>query len=119
MEIDFNVDDSIVLNENYQAILALDVMLNNAKIPHETVRCFDGWQIIYPEDGSGLVMDAIEHYGSYGKERDLIEIMGLLTTEEEQYDSVVGNLTAENVFARIKAHWDKTNEVDGNYGKRN
>lgn len=119
MGIEFNEDGSIVLNENYQAILALDVMLNDAEIPHEIARYFDGWQIIYPEDGSGRVMDAIEHSGSYGKERDLIEIMGLLTEEEEQCGEVVGNLTTENVFARIKAHWEKTNEVDGNYGKRN
>jgi hypothetical protein len=31
-----------------------------------------------------------------------IEIMGLLTPEEQEYDSVVGYLTAEEVFRRIK-----------------
>ena len=32
-------------------------------------------------------------------------LMGLLTPEEEKCDSVVGNLTAIDVFLRIKNHW--------------
>lgn len=69
-----------------------------------------GWQIVvYKEDGERLI-SAIEGYGSYGygsgfdwdKPSDLIEIMGLLTPEEEEYDSVKGWLTAEEVFRRIK-----------------
>lgn len=68
-----------------------------------------GWQIIvYKEDGERLV-SAIEGYGSYGygsgfdlgESNDLIEIMGLLTPEEEEHDSVAGWLTAEEVFRRI------------------
>ena len=66
-----------------------------------------GWQIIvYMKNGDRLV-SAIEGYGSYGfgmngEQGDSIEIVGLLTPEEEQYDSVVGYLTAEEVFRRIK-----------------
>lgn len=45
----------------------------------------------------------IEGYGSYGGHQDLLEIMGLLTEEESQYDSVVGYLTAQDVFDRIQA----------------
>ena len=37
--------------------------------------------------------------------------MGLLTPDEEEYDSVLGYLTAEDVFERIRKHhngeWDK------------
>lgn len=56
-------------------------------------------------------MDAIEHYGSYGKDEDKLEIMGLLTPDEEEHDSVLGYLTAEDVFERIRKHhngeWDE------------
>lgn len=69
-----------------------------------------GWQIIvYKENGERLV-SAIEGYGSYGYANgflgvhsDLIEIMGLLTPEEEDEGwGVKGWLTAEEVFRRIK-----------------
>ena len=73
-----------------------------------------GYQVIvYYPDGERMI-SAIEGYGSYGfggwdhgtlgtdeKDGDLIEIMGLLTPEEQQYDSVKGYLTAEEVFRRI------------------
>jgi hypothetical protein len=38
----------------------------------------------------------------YGSEDGLLEIMGLLTPEEEGWDEVRGWLTAEDVFSRIK-----------------
>ena len=71
-----------------------------------------GYQIIvYKKNGDRLI-SAIEGYGSHGfgnvlqgyheKYGDLIEIMGLLTPEEEEHDSVVGWLTAEEVFRRIQ-----------------
>lgn len=51
------------------------------------------------------VCSAIEHDGSYGRNDDLIEIMGLLTDEEEEYDSVCGYLSAQNVYERIMKHY--------------
>lgn len=62
--------------------------------------------IVYREDGERLV-SAIEGFGSHGfglngEQGDLIEIMGLLTPEEEKEESVRGWLTAEEVFRRIK-----------------
>jgi len=61
-----------------------------------------GWQIIvYRDDGERLV-SAIEGWGTYGEAEDRIEIKGLLTPEESEGDSVVGWLTAEDVFARIE-----------------
>lgn len=50
---------------------------------------------------------AIEHNGSYGRKSDKIEIIGLLTDEESEYDSVVGGLSAQEVFERIKNHYER------------
>ena len=100
-------------NPEYTEILKLDEMLNIAGIPHVTARMFDGWQVCYPDKRvtGNLVMDAIQHYGSYGNDENRLEIMGLLTPEEEEYDDVLGHLTAEEVFGRIKKHHD--GEWDG------
>ena len=94
-------------NPKYQEIIKLDKMLIEANIPHTTKRLFDGWQVCYPVDvhKPDCVMDAIEHFGSYGHERDELEIMGLLTPKEEEDDSVLGCLTAEDVFERIRKHY--------------
>lgn len=92
------------LNESYKEILVLEKMLTEAEIPHTLHRLLDGWQVIYPEEGEKRVVDAIEHYGSYGKDEDLLEIMGLLTPEEEEDNSVLGYLSAEEVFKRIWNH---------------
>ena len=106
----FGIDYST--NSDYQEILKLDRMLTDASIPHTLDRLFDGWRVCYPtREEPELVMDAIEHYGSYGKDEDKLEIMGLLTPDEEEHDSVLGYLTAEDVFERIRKHhngeWDK------------
>lgn len=95
-------------DSKYQEILKLDKMLIEADIPHTLRKLMDGWQICYPDTDRGdpyCIMDAIQHCGSYGREADLLEIMGLLTPEEEQHDSVLGHLTAENVFERIRKHY--------------
>lgn len=64
--------------------------------------------------GVGAICSVIETPFSYGHENDCIEISGLLTEEEYSYgDSVKGDLTTEDVFERIKAHWDKANQVYG------
>lgn len=69
-----------------------------------------GWQIIVYKEGGDRLISAIEGRGTHGYipegecfgPTDSIEIMGLLTPEEEEYDSVRGWLTAEEVFERIK-----------------
>lgn len=93
------------INPVYKEILKLDTMLTEPNIPHERVRLMDGWQVWYPSREC-YIMDAIEHRSSYGKESDRLEIMGLLTPEEEEHDSVLGYLTAEEVFERIRKHYN-------------
>ena len=96
-------------NRDYQEILKLDEMLTEADIPHTFGRLFDGWQICYPSNFGtpDFVMDVIQHSGSYGSAEDKLEIMGLLTSEEEEQDAVVGYLTATEVFERIYNHFYK------------
>lgn len=52
------------------------------------------------------ICDVIQHCGSYGNRQDLLEIMGGLTEEEQENDSVLGYLTAEEVFKRFKQCYD-------------
>lgn len=92
-------------NPAYKEILRLDVMLTEARIPHERARLMDGWQVWYPSK-EHYILDAIEHWSSYGKESDRLEIMGLFIPEEEEDDSVLGYLTAEEVFERIRKHYN-------------
>ncbi len=68
------------------------------------------YQIEYPctYHKGERVCSAVQGYGTYGAEQNLLEIMGLLTPEESEQDSVCGWLTAENVFERIKKHWEET-----------
>lgn len=91
-----------VTNPRYREISVLDKLLTNAEIPHEMCKMNDGWQINYPSSGDEQIMDAIEHFGSYGESEDLLEIMGLT----HNGDSVEGWLTAKEVFERIKIHHD-------------
>lgn len=107
--------DHNILNPSYKEILKLNTMLDNAKIPHRTHRLKDGWQVIYtPYHPDYWVADAIETYYSYGVDDDLLELAGRLLTEEElKYDSVVGGLTAKDVFERISKHWEEhKKEID-------
>lgn len=83
-------------------------MLRDAGIPHEYILRpqLRGAQICYPTEHCRVVSVISGPY-AYGGQQGLLEIMGLLTPEERESDSVVGYLTAEDVFARIKQHWDE------------
>ena len=64
--------------------------------------CYGGIHVMYPDDWkNGCKCSVISHKYSYGGREGLLEIMGLLTEEEEEWDEVVGYLTADDVFARI------------------
>ena len=104
-----NVHEAVwIANEKYKEIFKLKGMLEKANIPFvwkEHKNYINGYQILYPTDGEQNVCSIIEHKFSYGNEKDLLEIMGLLTKEEEENDLVLGFLTAENVFKRIEKHY--------------
>lgn len=100
---------------NYKEIFKLKVMLDNANIPYEF---FDrSWVlinkiehasyqiIVYKQDSKDRLISVVEGFGTYGEEKDLLEIMGCLTEKEEQEDSVLGFLTANEVFERINENW--------------
>jgi hypothetical protein len=102
--------------ENYTEIHKLKDMLNEAEISFGFYfrATFEGYQILYPDvyDSCSPVCSVIQHKYSYGHEEDLLELSGLLTREEMDNDEdVIGWLTAENVFGRIKEHWDKNKEL--------
>ena len=60
------------------------------------------------ETRTDTLFDAICHFGSYGYEQGLLEIMGdRLMTEQDGGGSVAGWLTADQVIERLKAHWEK------------
>lgn len=66
------------------------------------------YQLCYPDGKSKTrICSVIEGKGTYGAEEDKLEIMGLLTDDELKHDDVVGYLTAEDVFERIKKHWNR------------
>lgn len=94
-------------NDSYKEILVLMEKMDAAGIPFVASHFMDGWQVCYPKNGDERVCSCIEHYGSYGKDDDKLEIMGLLTTEEQEHGSVVGWLTADEVFSRISKHWQE------------
>ena len=103
--------EGLPADEDYLEIHKLRKMLMFAQIPHTFTRLFDGWQVCYPEDrqSDNCVCDAVQHFGSYGSEDDRLELMGLLSEEEnEEYGGVLSYLTAQEVFDRIEAHWKNT-----------
>lgn len=100
-------------SEKYNEIFKLKSLLEENHIPFEWIEHNDfrnGYQICYPEKDEKRVCSVIEHSFSYGSQEDLLEIQGLLTADEEKCDSVLGNLTADDVFQRILSHWKGTRE---------
>lgn len=109
----------------YKEIFRLKKMLEEANIPFEFTddlfhakdkvsrggldyirfnSFYPSYQIKIYKNGAKeeRICDVIQHYGSYGNQQDLLEIMGGLTEEEQENDSVLGYLTAEEVFKRFK-----------------
>lgn len=96
----------------YKEIFKLKEMLEKAGIPHKFINWktewfrHEKWQITYPNvEPQNCICSCIEGFGTYGEEQDLLEIRGLLTEEEFENDSVLGHLTAEEVFERIEKHY--------------
>lgn len=92
----------------YTEIFKLKKMLEEAKIPFEFYKNNKSWlRIVYKPDKKGnFKCGVVQGCISYGGQQGFLEIMGLLTAEEERQGSVVGWLTAEEVFKRIKEDWE-------------
>ena len=110
-----NEEQTEKLNKAYQEICRLEALLSQAVIPHKLERREDGWKISYPEEGK-CVCSVIEYTGTQGARSDRLEIMGLLNAEERKFGKVVGYLTAENVFSRIRTDWERRQKRDSKMG---
>ena len=97
------------MKTKYKEIIKLKEMLEMANIPFHFSESNGGFHICYPKKGFFRVCSVIEHDSSYGHENDLLEIMGLMTKKEKRktQDDVLGYLTANNVYQRIKKHYLK------------
>lgn len=100
-------------NHTYHEIGLLEEMLDNAGIPYEKERFMDGWLLSYPSVEC-CVASVAEHYASYGREYDLLELDGLVQRSEQITDWVLGWLNAKEVFRRIEAHWKEARHVEAN-----
>lgn len=107
------------IESKYKEIFKLKQMLEKEKIPFDFT-CesypesnFIHYHLEYPSefdmDGT-RVISVVEGIGSYGREADKLEIIGLLTLEEAERDSVAGWLTADDVFRRIKEHYENESQ---------
>lgn len=78
-------------------------LLCRFNIPFDMAIHFGRPQIAYPSFDMHIC-DVVCHWGSYGHERGLLEIMGLCN---DKFDDVEGWLTAEEVFKRISKDFFK------------
>ena len=98
-------------SKKYKEIFRLKKMLEEANIPFDFFEIypdarkimpeFEHWHINYPNRNK-FIISVIEGFGTYGEQDDKLEIMGGLTEEEKEDCDVIGWLTAEEVFERIK-----------------
>ena len=124
------------MKTKYKEIHKLKKMLEDANIPFDWI---EGWgynkketeklreiapdimeryQICYPEGSFNHTenrwISVIQGFGTYGAEMDRLEIMGGFTPwEKYEYGdetTVVGGLTARNVFGRIKKDWEENKD---------
>ncbi len=88
-------------------LIKLREYLDISGIPYED--CFDSTfgidRVRYSDEADNVICSAIWGEYTLGYNHGLIEIMGLLTPEEQECDDVVGYLTPEDVFFRIVEDW--------------
>lgn len=80
-----------------KCIEELAKLLDKAKVPYIRNSIWDGEQIRI-----GTLCDAVCHNFSYGNEDNLLEIMGAVTEEEDEFGDVLGFLTPEEVAKRFE-----------------
>lgn len=106
----------------YKEIFKLSEMLEENNIPFDFIIGYglpkdieerfslEHYQLCYPSNVNRWI-SVIEGFGTYGSEKDRLEIMGGYTPLEKfkHRDEVIGGLTANNVFKRIKDHYEGEN----------
>lgn len=101
---------------NCNEIFNLKHLLSETNIPFEFYnRCYnirnsdiESWQLVVP-NMANKVISVIEGVGTFGYAEDKLEIQGLLTDYEKEFDSVVGGLSANEVMKRIEEYNIKIN----------
>ena len=85
----------------------LIVMLREAKIPFELTEdvCKNPANQVWYPCREESVCDVICHEFSYGGTEGLLEIMGLVDENSEDFE-FEGYLTADEVYRRIKRHYE-------------
>ncbi len=78
----------------YTEIYRLKNKLQKQKIPFKFYAMFDGFQIII--NYGGIYVSIIEHFGSYGVEKDLLEMW-------DYHNEPVGWMTAEDCLKKIES----------------
>lgn len=105
------------MSDKYTEIFKLRDMLDAVGVPYEFVdetqeTVFlpaELYRLCYPvADPERRVCSVIQGWCTYGGDYNLVEIMGLLTPQEQQIDDMVkGFLTANEVFERIWTYHNK------------
>lgn len=93
----------------YTEILKLKEMLEKEGIPHDFELAYDGYELSYLKAESDRICCAIQCWFSVGHDDDLIEISGLILQKEHVRE--IGYLTAQDVFERIKNHYNEVNKT--------
>lgn len=108
----------VEFNEKYSEIFKLHEMLKKNDIPHDFFERDMGgqlfvyqilypnkesWDYMLPEEGArDMTCSVIEGPDTRGGQQNTLEIFGLMKGHDPDFDSLVGYLTAENVFNAIK-----------------
>lgn len=72
-----------------------------------------GYQIVVNDDNGNYLWDAICGWRSFGFRQGLVEIMGVIVSEDAG-DSVEGYLTADDVIKRIEKYSADNESVSNN-----
>ncbi len=93
------------MNENnydYTELNKLEEYLSKRKKHYHRIPILDGQQIVVMNKSGKVIWDAVIHFGSYGHEKGLLEIMGAIVDSESVGDTVLGNLTSDKIIELIE-----------------
>ncbi len=88
------------LNMAYTEITRLHTLLEDNRIPHLFRRFYDGWQVCYP-DSENAESAQYSTISLTVRQTTVSKSWAVSPPADGTADSVLGHLTAEDVFARI------------------